>query len=282
MDEEIFKTFRRYVKENQEKLDIRKSQNIDVSEDQKMFDWKKIHSARVAQICKEIALNERFAFPIKGMENFMDYDENTKTYSFNKEGVNLALICGLYHDIGRFPQIINYHTENDLVSVDHGKLGYDTLIFNNLVEKILKPKECLILYETVYNHNQYAINSALDPTTKYFCGLVRDADKIDIVRAMLEDRIKIKSAPHTPISKNVVEDIVLYGRLVQNSHCRNVNDMVARYFSFRFDINTEYAKKMIINEQLFLNLYKKIDHKKDFDIIFNLNREKKEGSKYAR
>ena len=60
-----------------------------------------VHSQKVAEISKQLAIHRNCSA--------MDVD--------------LAEVTGLYHDIGRFEQIRQYHTFIDWKSVDHAKLS---------------------------------------------------------------------------------------------------------------------------------------------------------------
>ena len=104
---------------------------------------------------------------------------------------------GLLHDIGRFEQVRRYGTFVDSVSVDHAEFGADLLFKEGLikdfpVEKLTAEELCLI--ETAIRlHNKLNLPQELDERTRYFCNLIRDADKTDIFRVIsqlpFEERI---------------------------------------------------------------------------------------------
>ena len=207
------------------------------------YNWKIEHSYRVAKICHEIALKE----------------------GDTPEEVRLATICGLFHDIGRFSQISKYNSYNDHTTKDHGVIGYNILSNERLLEKVLYPEDEIILMDSTLNHNQYQIASSVDSYTSHFCKIVRDADKIDILRGMIEGNIHYKSNNH-PISYYVKEDII-NNQLVNWKHIKGDNDHLAECFSFAFDINFETSKKIIKDDDLFTKLYDTIPSRELFKNI---------------
>ena len=79
--------------------------------------WKYLHSYRVASLMEWLA----------------------KKLKLSKNDVIVAYILGLFHDIGRFPQLDKFDSYNDL-NIDHGDLGYKILKEEGLLDKILDKK----------------------------------------------------------------------------------------------------------------------------------------------
>jgi hypothetical protein len=94
------------------------------------------------------------------------------------------LAAALVHDIGRFSQFERFGTYRDDESVDHGDEGADFLRRGDFLDAFDPPvRESVI--EAVRLHNKREIPLGLDPLTKSLCTVVRDADKLDIVRVIL-------------------------------------------------------------------------------------------------
>jgi hypothetical protein len=94
------------------------------------------------------------------------------------------LAAALVHDIGRFSQFERFGTYRDDESVDHGDEGADFLRRGDFLDALDPPvRECVI--EAVRLHNKREIPLGLDPLTRSLCAVVRDADKLDIVRVIL-------------------------------------------------------------------------------------------------
>ena len=157
------------------------------------------HTYRVAGLCERIAKSE-------GMP---------------QEEADLAWLLGMLHDIGRFEQLRRYGTFIDAESVDHAALGADILfggrsLKSETVEdggKNLKSETveeegrnlksetessgCIrdfisetgedgLIETAIRVHSAYRIPENLDKRTEKFCHILRDADKIDILRVNVE------------------------------------------------------------------------------------------------
>ena len=131
------------------------------------------HTMRVAKLCEKTA-------SAKGM---------------SAADVDTAWLCGLLHDIGRFEQLRIWRTFKDAASCSHARLGLAVLdgdsTFNG---KALAGADgrmklfCVdgdivaIVRSAVALHSDLSLPDDLDARTRCFCEIVRDADKVDIVR----------------------------------------------------------------------------------------------------
>ncbi len=97
----------------------------------------------------------------------------------------IAELIALLHDVGRFPQFAQYRTYNDLRSIDHGRRGVEVLREEGLLEA-LRPDERQWVETAVGLHNRRSLPSMLKGRALLFTRLVRDADKIDIFRVVLD------------------------------------------------------------------------------------------------
>lgn len=124
------------------------------------------HTYRVAELCEKIAESV-------GME---------------EADIRLAWLCGLLHDVGRFEQIRRYNTFSDADSVDHAKLSCEILFGEEKRIREYCKEDCYdTLIETAVGwHSAYRLPDELDDRTRAFCNILRDADKIDILRVNLD------------------------------------------------------------------------------------------------
>lgn len=160
------------------------------------IELKVVHTYRVNGLCEEIA----------------------KDLELSEEDVDLAWLVGLLHDIGRFEQIKDFGTFDDSVSVDHAKYGVKLLFpeavakreelmksgmeayeaeavlrKNFPVSKAGKIREFVsdssldqMIYDAINYHNVFRMPEDLDERTLLFCKIIRDADKIDILRVNID------------------------------------------------------------------------------------------------
>lgn len=96
----------------------------------------------------------------------------------------LALFAALFHDAGRFPQYIRYKTFLDRNSKDHGILGTIVLGKNELL-RFLTPAERRLVRAAVAIHNRKDVPRGISESLRQIVQVVRDADKLDIIRVMV-------------------------------------------------------------------------------------------------
>lgn len=123
------------------------------------------HTYRVADFCEKIALS----------------------LGLSGEDVDLAWLIGLLHDIGRFEQLRNYGTFQDALSIDHAQYGAEILFGQGKIrDYAAEDGEDGLIRTAVACHSAYRIPEGLDGRTQQFCHIIRDADKIDILRVNVE------------------------------------------------------------------------------------------------
>lgn len=108
-----------------------------------------------------------------------------KSPSLGPGKVLLAETIWLFHDTGRFPQYARCKTFRDSISVNHGKLGADILVDNRFLFG-LGSGESRTLINAVKFHDAFVIPGLEDAEGLFFLRLIRDADKLDIWRILLD------------------------------------------------------------------------------------------------
>lgn len=148
------------------------------------------HTYRVCGLCQQIA----------------------KSLKLSEEEVDIAWLTGLLHDVGRFEQQRVYGTFSDAVSIDHAKYGA-RILFGEIWEQktgisagseeslpegiqadagitirdfVEDASEDQLLWTAVFYHSAYRIPEGLDERTAMFCHILRDADKIDILKVNVD------------------------------------------------------------------------------------------------
>lgn len=170
--------------------------NYDISDEK--IKLKVDHTYRVA------ALGERIA----------------RSLGLGDDDTNLVWLIGMLHDIGRFEQLKNYGTFSDAESIDHAHYGVELLFEDGLIEKFAsenaakdlkgtkdlketavksenKEKETKeiseldILRTAIWNHSAYRVEEGLTDRVKMFCNIIRDADKIDILKVNYDVTLEV-------------------------------------------------------------------------------------------
>lgn len=161
-----------------------------------------VHTYHVAALCEKIA----------------------RSLHLSDEDVELAWLLGMLHDIGRFEQLRRYGTFSDAESIDHAMFGAE-LLFSDIwligdyldVEKNQDPKEekdageLMLLRTAIESHSVYRLKRDMDERTRMFCDILRDADKIDILRVNVEVPLEeiynttTRELKHAVVSPEVME-----------------------------------------------------------------------------
>ena len=170
--------------------------NYDISDEK--IKLKVDHTYRVA------ALSERIA----------------RSLGLGDDDTNLAWLIGMLHDIGRFEQLKNYGTFSDAESIDHAHYGVELLFEDGIIEKFVgenaakdlkgtkdlketavkseneeketkEISELDILRTAIWNHSAYRVEEGLTDRVKMFCNIIRDADKIDILKVNYDVTLEV-------------------------------------------------------------------------------------------
>ena len=176
--------------------------------------------------------------------------------------LDLAWFQGLLHDIGRFEQVRRYGTFFDAKSVDHAEFGADLLFREGLIGRFPAdglPEGWPELSETAIRmHNKLALPENLDPQTRLFAEILRDADKVDIFRVVaeipLEERLG-KGAAELTAEEDVTPEVMacVYGhRCVPREVRRTRFDNHISHGCMAFELVFEESRR-IAAEQGFLD-----------------------------
>lgn len=144
---------------------------------------------------------------------------------------DLCLLAALYHDTGRFPQFARHRTFNDRESVNHARLGVLALRSMALPDG-LSGDEWRTVRFAVAQHNAKTVRPMLPPRLIQPVMVVRDADKLDIFRVLLEHFGENKMNPLVAMGLEDTSDqysaevyqAVLHGRTGDYRHMRFAND----------------------------------------------------------
>lgn len=211
------------------------------------------HTYRVSTLCEKIARSQKCS------------DRET----------DLAWLSGMLHDVGRFEQLRRYGTFIDAKSVDHAGLSAD-LIFGNeegkfqteitakereiyypqslrtYVEKCLFSKEYMWIEQVVRWHSVYELPAGLSQEEMFFSHVLRDADKIDILRVNVETPIEqIYNVSTEELRKSMVTPEVLEAfenkrtilRSLKKTPIYHVVGHIALVFGLEFPESVQIVKK---------------------------------------
>lgn len=167
--------------------------------------------------------------------------------------LSLAEAIALFHDVGRFSQYARYRTFRDAGSKNHGLLGAQILVNENVLRNLSDDEQELII-QVVKFHNAYAIPTVLKGDMVLFLKLIRDADKIDIFRVFIkyyesaaEDRATATAfgVPDTPEYSRVMLSCIFNKQVASYSDIKNENDFKLMKLSWIYDMHFKESLKLL-------------------------------------
>lgn len=163
-----------------------------------------------------------------------------------RQDIELAEMIGLFHDIGRFEQWQIYHNFHDYETTDHAELGIKIIKENGILAEY---NHYDIFISAIKNHNKFEIDPKItDDRELTFCKIIRDADKLDIIREFLTGELQFEKTDRN-YSRKVLKD-VMRRRLVDRAHINNEADHALAELALFNDINFEYTKRCIKKDAL--------------------------------
>ncbi|MGC8568228.1 MAG: HD domain-containing protein [Candidatus Micrarchaeia archaeon] len=161
--------------------------------------------------------------------------------------VFLAKTAALFHDIGRFPQLYLFGSFSDR-NIDHAYLSVKTINEEGFLKDASNHTKRIIL-TAIGNHNGISIKNGLNKEEEFYAKLLRDADKIDILRIAIADHESKKGNPlifgsGSGISDKVLEDFIA-GKPISIRDVKSADDIVMLRLAFIYDMNFIPSFKMI-------------------------------------
>ena len=188
------------------------------------------HTYRVADFCEQIA----------------------RVQGLCEADIDLAWVLGMFHDIGRFEQVRRYGTFQDKDSVNHAALSADLLFCDGYAKLFLNAdeEEMKLMDTAVRFHNIYILPEKLTERELLFCNILRDADKIDILRVNCETpREEIYNLSTEVFENSDMTDEVYEGLMnlqpVNRKYSRPGIDYIMGHIGFVFDLAFDESKSII-------------------------------------
>ncbi len=168
-----------------------------------------------------------------------------------------AEAIALLHDVGRFRQYRQYKTFDDAVSVNHAALGAKVLIEKKVLQELPEEDQEIII-RCVTLHNVFSLPAGLDDTTLLFAKLVRDADKLDILRVVIEyyeqdegsraDAVAL-GLPDVPEYSPAVLDRLKKGEMAQKADLRTLTDFKLLQLAWLYDLNFASSLRTVLERR---------------------------------
>jgi hypothetical protein len=196
----------------------------------------------------------------------------------NEDELRLAEIIALLHDTGRFEQISRYQTFMDSKSVDHAELGIKILKHFKVLKPFDDPIKKLIFCSIKYHSKPSLPVDETEPCL-FFCKLIRDADKLDILNVVTEyyhrkggakNSSIVLELPDTPGISDKVYRNLMDRHTVNIKDVKNLNDFKLLQAGWIFDINFQPTLDCIKNRRYLEKIREVLPKSPDIDEIFNI------------
>ena len=174
----------------------------------------------------------------------------------------ICLLAALYHDVGRFEQYLRFHTFKDKESCNHGQLGVRILKQEKRLDGEDSSTRKAVL-AAVALHNRFALPEGLPDDMAIAAHVVRDADKLDILRVM-DEHLKGPKPYNPTVVLSLPDDADLYSeaviqaafeeRVAAYADLRSVNDFRLLLGTWFFDMHFDSSRKQFVEDGHALNL----------------------------
>jgi len=221
----------------------------------KMLQVKMAHTLRVANDCKEIATE----------------------LGWNKEEIFAAESAGLLHDAARFPQFNKYKTFLDRDSIDHGEYAYNIILQENpFLNMQINNNLFVAILTAVRFHNRKNIPPEINGFSLNLLKLVRDADKLDILKVVRDvaenddydnhPELLLGKNKNGPPNEELIKEI-LTTKSGSYEKVSSLADLNLLRLTWVYDINYQPSLKRLKERELYRDLMSHRDINPDVEEI---------------
>ena len=195
-------------------------------------------------------------------------EQLARSLKLSEEDVTLACIIGILHDIGRFEQLKETDSYDDS-KFEHADFGVHYLKKSHFLEQCHVPDAWhSIIFTAIQLHNKYQIPEHLDEKTLLFTKLIRDADKIDILRLALEKNHESTGE----IRKQVIDEFY------QKKQIHILPDFSKKEFvlvrlGFFYDLNFRKSFELVKEDDFLNKYYKRLNRPEELKCYFDFSRD---------
>jgi hypothetical protein len=168
-----------------------------------------------------------------------------KALCLSEQEMMLAETMALLHDIGRFKQYAVYGTFKDMDSENHARLGLQQIGIHKILRTFSKYEKRLIAKAVAY-HNVAVLPNVEDKKILFFMQLLRDADKLDIWKVVIDYYHEREKNPNSTIELGLPDEhacspkilqALMEHRLARIEDLKTLNDFKLLQIGWVFDLN---------------------------------------------
>lgn len=174
-----------------------------------------------------------------------------------------ALLCALYHDVGRFEQIKRYQTFIDSKSVPHADLSVSELKRTGFIADRPEKEQEAILNAIAWHSLLKLPEKIEDEEAEVLAKLIRDADKLDIFRVFAQE--DAQNAAEKPLEEILQESITPeVSRSLRNHQCvrkddrKTSLDIWMTFLGFFYDFNCTSSMKIALDQKWYRKVFDEV------------------------
>ena len=182
-----------------------------------------------------------------------------KKLNLDEYDVDLAFIIGYLHDFARFSQALLTQSFVDSDKYNHAYLGAKLLFQHNMIEDIIEnydnipTEDKTVMEKAIYYHGDLTLPKNLTNREKIFCEIIREADKVDIFRAIVTTGYeKMYGATKEEIAKSDISEEIeaaFYKRATADYKKRKTKaDFLLAHQALYFGLTMKAGKEKVIKD----------------------------------
>lgn len=202
--------------------------------------------------------------------------------SINLDESDLLLIetAALLHDVGRFEQLIQKGTYIDNDDLNHIQFGLD-VIEQHEVLKTLEEGEKNLVIDCVRMHDLSVLPKITDERALALVHLLRDADRIDVLRIVSDYYTHKKLQPNKHLDMELKDmpaiakkicDAILAERVAKRENVETVNDLKLMQMSWVFDMKHKRSFKIVSEKSYIKAIFETLPKR---DLVIDMYRNMK-------
>ncbi|MBN1675159.1 MAG: HD domain-containing protein [Kiritimatiellae bacterium] len=178
-----------------------------------------------------------------------------------------AEALGLLHDIGRFSQFTETNSFSDSSAVDHGERGWAVVSHARWLRGLRTAERHAIL-DGIRYHNRRVIPEDVPARSLPLLRMVRDADKLDIFRVVLDaverdgfrdlSRMLPGVRPRRLVSARLIREMETR-RSCSLPAVRSLGDLLLMQLSWVYDLNYAPALRRVADRNILARILHRLD-----------------------
>ena len=184
------------------------------------------------------------------------------TLGLSDKEIEVAGVIGLLHDIGRFEQIKKTGSFSDIkTGIDHADESCVYLFDKGHIKDFYDDENYYeIIKDAIKNHNKYVIDDKVTGENLLFSKMIRDMDKVDIFRVVLE--VYSYEYDKDDVSIDVLNEFNKE-QTIDSKLLKTRTDRLYSLLAFIYDINFKESFKILKDSKNFDNVFTVINAKED-------------------